>query len=436
MAHRASKKRKAVALPPTGVAPPSATTDVRRLYEAILIIGSLVLLLFLVYTISTDEPLVSPFILLGAILFLLYPLRGQPLVRNLMWLALTLFLIWSFNELSGLLLPFIIAFLIAYLLDPVVGGLRKKGIARWVSTLGVMLLIVGVGVSLLLFVLPLAFTQFDEMLRWVTNMVKDVAAIVREGKWVAFLEAYGLPVGSLQQTLNEQFSPRLENITRALIEGVFGIIASISTIVTRIINVIIIPFLAFYLLKDFPVIGERLLSYIPASRRKSVRNSLRKVDALLGRYIRGALTVAVIHGILASVLLWIFGIDYPLVLGMVAGILSLIPYFGLMISLVLSILVALFSGEPSPLKVVFVLITFGVLQILEGAVLSPRILGKQVGLHPVLLILSLVVFSFFLGFIGLLIAVPTTAVVLMFVREYKAGVEARQVASSEIAEAS
>ncbi len=417
MAAGASKKRKKIAKPLSGTDIRSILSDSRRPYETILIVGSLLLLLFLVYTI---QPVLSPFLLLGAILFLLFPLRHQPLVQNIMWLAVTLFLIWFFNELSGLLLPFIIAFLLAYVLDPVVGWLQKKGIARWVSTLGVMFLFIGGVVSVLIFVMPIAFAQFEDMLQWITGMVHDVAALVREGKLVAFLQGYGIPVERFQQILNEQFAPKLENIMRALIEAVFGFIASISTIVTRIINAIIIPFLAFYLLKDYPFIKDRIQSFIPPSRRKPINRSMLKVDALLGRYLRGALAVAVINGTLASFLLWIFGIDYPLVLGIIAGILNLIPYFGLVISLVLAILVAMFSGEPSLLKVVYVLITFAVLQILEVAVLQPRIVGRQVGLHPVLMILSLLVFSFFLGFVGLLIAVPTTAVVVMFVRDYQA----------------
>jgi predicted PurR-regulated permease PerM len=103
-------------------------------------------------------------------------------------------------------------------------------------------------------------------------------------------------------------------------------------------------------------------------------------------------------------------------LGMIAGILSIIPYVGLFISLSLSIIVALFSGEPTWLRVIYVLITYGFLQILEASVLSPYILGKQVGLHPVLLILSLLVFGFFAGFVGLLIAVPSTALIILTVK--------------------
>jgi predicted PurR-regulated permease PerM len=112
---------------------------------------------------------------------------------------------------------------------------------------------------------------------------------------------------------------------------------------------------------------------------------------------------------------------------MVAGVLSLIPYFGLLTSLALSLLVALFSGEPVSMKILFVLITFAFLQILEFSVLSPNILGKQIGLHPVLMILSLLVFGFFLGFIGLLIAVPTTAIVIMLVKEWEQRRKVRQL---------
>ena len=411
-----------------GRTPPSGIPESRRPNEAILIVGSLFLLVFLVYTI---QPVLSPFLILGAILFLLYPLRGLPIVRTIMWLSFSLFLIWFFNELSGLLIPFVIAYLLAYLLNPVVEFFERKKVPRWVTTLGLMLIIVGAGVAVLLFVLPIAFGQFDDMLQWVTSMVKEIADVVREGRLVAVLQGYGLPVERIQQILNEQFTPRLEDIMRGLIEGVLGFIAGISTIVTRIINAIIIPFLAFYLLKDFPLLRNRFNSSIPPRNRESVLRSVGKVDALLGRYLRGALAVAVINGILVSLLLWAFGIDYPLVLGMIAGILNLIPYFGLLISLVLSILVASFSGEPAFVKVVYVVITFGVVQILEAAVLSPRIVGGQVGLHPVLLILSLLVFSFFLGFIGLLIAVPTTAVIVMFVREYQARVQARQLVTDE-----
>lgn len=428
MATRRVRKRKDLTRRAAESNPQPVTSDVRRPYEAILIVGSILLLLFLVYTI---QPVLSPFLLLGAILFLLYPLRRQPLVQNIMWLALALFLVWFFNEVSGLLLPFIIAFLLAFLLDPVVERLQKRGVVRWVSALGLMLLIVGAGVTILIFAMPIALSQFDDMLEWVTSMVNDLATMVREGRLVALLQGYGLPVERLQQVLNEQFTPRLENLVKGLIEGVFGFITGVSTIVTRIINAVIIPFLAFYLLKDYPNLKDRLQSFIPPSRQASVTDSLRKVDALLGRYIRGAMTVALINGILASVLLWIIGIDYPLLLGMIAGILNLIPYFGLIISLVLSILVALFSSEPSLVKVVFVLVTFGVLQFLEAAVLSPRIVGGQVGVHPVLLILSLLVFSFFLGFVGLLIAVPTTAVLMMFVRDYQARLQAQRVALDE-----
>jgi len=267
--------------------------------------------------------------------------------------------------------------------------------------------------------MPVAFQQFQGIIAGISGIVNDVILIVKRGALFETLSKYGFPVQRLQEILTEQFTPRLENILKVLLEGAFGVISSLSSLISQIINIIIIPFLAFYMMKDFPAIIHRFKMLIPKIQREAVAAYFYKVDALFGRYLRGVILVAFIHGVLASVLLWVFGIRYPLVLGMVAGVLSPIPYLGLFTSLFLSIVVALFSGEPVLMKVFFVLITYAFLQILEFSVLSPTILGKQIGLHPVLMILSLLIFGFFLGFIGLLIAIPTTAIVIMSVKEWE-----------------
>lgn len=392
--------------------------------STVLLIGGIILLLLLVYSVI---PIISPFVVLGAILFLLYPLRRHPLSRTVMWLAVLLFTLWFMYSVGTILLPFVIAFLIAYVLNPLMNFLERSGIRRWISSLLTMLLILGTAAVILIFIMPIAFGQFQGIIDGISSIVNDVVMLIQQGRLFETLSKYGFPVERLQMLLSEQLTPRLEEILKGLLEGAFGVISSISGLITQIINIIIIPFLAFYMLKDFPLITHRFKMMVPKARRETIAEYFLKIDALFGKYLRGAITVAFIHGVLASLLLWLFGISYPLVLGMVSGVLSLIPYFGLLTSLLLSILVALFSGEPVIMKVFFVLITFTFLQILEFSVLSPNILGKQIGLHPVLMILSLLVFGFFLGFIGLLIAVPTTAIVIMLVKEWEQRRKARQV---------
>jgi len=397
-------------------------TSTQTPQETVLLVGGIILLLFLVYNII---PIVSPFVIVSAILFLLYPLRHVPMTRTIMWLAVLLFLFWFIYSLGGILAPFIIAFLISYLFNPFIERMEQWGFPRWVSALLIILFFLGLIASLIIFVMPLALNQFQGIIDGLSSIVTDVVALVQQGRIFEELNKYGFPVQRLHEILTESLTPRLERILRGLLEGAFGVLSSVSVLVTQLINIIIIPFLSFYIMKDFPAIAHRFKMLIPKTRRDDIAQYFEKVDALFGKYLRGALTVAFIHGVLASVLLWVFGIRYPLVLGMVAGVLSLIPYFGLFTSLALSILVALFSGPPVSLKVVFVLMTYGILQMLEVSVLSPNILGRQIGLHPVLLILSLLVFGYFLGFIGLLIAVPTTAIVIMTVKEWEERRKAR-----------
>lgn len=394
--------------------------------EVVLLIGGIVLLLFLVYRII---PVISPFVIVSAILFLLYPLRHLPLTRTVMWLAVLLFALWFIYSVGGILFPFVISFLVAYLLNPMINRVEEWKIARWVSSLFLLLLFIGLVAVGIVFIMPIAFNQFQGIIDGISGIVNDLVTSVQQGRIFEKLGKYGFPVERLHEILSEKLTPRLETILKGLLEGAFGVISSLSALVTQVINVIIIPFLSFYMMKDFPVVIHRFKMLIPKTQRERVSEYFQKVDAVFGRYLRGAITVAFIQGVLASLLLWLFGIRYPLVLGMVAGVLSLIPYFGLLTSLGLSIIVALFSGEPALLKVVFVLITFAFLQILEFSVLSPNILGKQIGLHPLLLILSLLVFGYFLGFIGLLIAVPTMAILIMTVKEWEQQRRSRDVAA-------
>lgn len=377
------------------------------------LVGGVLLAGVLLFTIQS---VLSPFLILAAIVFLLLPIRQIKLARTLMWLAFLLFITWFIYELGGVLLPFIISFLLAYIFNPFVCKLEAKKIPRWFSSLGVIVIVLSILISGVVLIMPVAINQFQSILSGISGITGQLVAYIKDGRIFIWLGHFGLPVEYSKELLTEQLSPRLEGILKDSFAAVLQFFSSASNIITQFINLIIIPFLTFYLLKDFPVIIKLFKSWLPDNKRETLIKYFSEVDNLFGKYFRGALMVAFIHGVLASLLLWMFGINYPLMLGMIAGILSIIPYVGLFISLSLSIIVALFSGEPTWLRVIYVLITYGFLQILEASVLSPNILGKQVGLHPVLLILSLLVFGYFAGFIGLLIAVPSTALIILTIK--------------------
>jgi predicted PurR-regulated permease PerM len=384
--------------------------------ETIILAAGIMLLLFLIYTIQS---IISPFIVLGAILFLLYPLRSHVMARNIMWLAVVLFLCWFLYSIIGILVPFVVALLLAYILHPVITKAEQWGIPRWASALVIIIFGISVITVVALFVLPIAFRQFAGILAALSAIANDFTNWVVSDRVVASLHQYGISTQQVRDMLTSTFAPRLEIIMKGLLNGAFGLVSGLSTVVTRIVNMVIIPFLAFYVLKDFPIIRHRVKMFFPRSKRDRVGEYYANIDELLGRYIRGAITVAAINAILVTLFFSIFGIQYPLVLGIVAGVLDLIPYFGLIIMLVLAVIVASFSGSSVAGHMILAASTIGALHIFEAAVLSPKIIGSKVGMHPVLLILSLLVFSFFLGFVGLLIAVPTTAIAIMLIREWE-----------------
>ena len=394
--------------------------------DTIVFAAGVMLLLFLIYSI---RGVVSPFVVLGALLFLLYPLRSHVTARSVMWLAVALFMFWFLYSIVGILAPFVVALLLAYILHPFITWLEKLGIPRWTSAL--VLIILGISVISLatVLVLPVVISQFTGILDAVSAIANDFTNWLVSRRVEASLRRFGISTPQLREMLVNTFAPRLEVIMKGLLGGAFGLVSGLSTVVSRIINMVIIPFLSFYVLKDFPVIRHRVKMFFPRAKRERVGEYYRHIDELLGRYIRGAITVAVINAFLVTISFWIIGIPYPLVLGILAGVLDLIPYFGLIIMLVLSVVVASFSGSAVAGHMILAASTIGALHIFEAAVLSPKIIGSKVGMHPVVLILSLLVFSFFLGFIGLLIAVPTTAIIIMFVREW----EERKKQSAQIA---
>ncbi len=160
--------------------------------------------------------------------------------------------------------------------------------------------------------------------------------------------------------------------------------------------------------------------FFPRRTRDRVEDYMTRADDLIGHYLRGALMVALLQGIIVSVLFSIVGIKYALLLGLLACIFDLVPYFGLFAIMALSAVIALFSDPPVLTKLAIAVVSIAVLHMAEVTFLSPKIIGSKVGLHPLLIILSLLIFMYFLGFVGLLIAVPTTALIILFVRDWEA----------------
>jgi predicted PurR-regulated permease PerM len=379
-------------------------------------VGGLLLLAALGFAV---EPVLSPFVLLAALVYFLYPWRAQVIPGRLIGLGVFLCAVWALVSLFGILVPFLLSFLLAYLLNPIVTWLEGRRIPRWAGASVSVLLLAAVGVTAALFLFPALFRQFEGIIGALRSIVSDFVDMVNSGALVQFFERHGIEGARLRDFVATQMTPRLEGVLKTLFEALFGFLSSISSLVLHLINILIIPFVVFYLLKDFPAVTGSLRRCIPERRRESARAILAVIDDVLGSYFRGALIVAILQGTIAGIGLWFIGVDYALVLGVMTGVLNFVPYVGLLTSLAVASIVASFSGEPVLLKILAVVLLYLSQKLLEATVFGPKIVGSRVGLHPVLLILCLLVFGYFLGFVGLLVAVPATALIIALVGQWR-----------------
>jgi predicted PurR-regulated permease PerM len=360
----------------------------------------------------------SPFIVLGVIILSLYPFRKNKVVKDYLTLSIIIFSAWFLHSISGLLTPFIIALLLAYILNPLVELLGKKKISRTISSLIIILFFLGIITLLVIFLAPPIVNQFSELIASLPQAIRDLTLWFNQVLLPKAAEL-GLPTQNIQEKILNELPASLEQILNKLLNSLSGLFTGLSIILTQIVNLILIPFLTFYLLKDFDEIKELVKSLFPYSKRETAVEYYHKIDGLMGSFLRGSLICAVIHGVGVYIFLAILGIKFSIFLSALSALLNVIPYVGLLLSIFLTVIVALFSGDPG-LQVPLVILLYLAQNLLETSYIIPKIIGDRIGLHPALLILSLMVFGYFFGFLGMLIAMPVVSILIMFFKEWQA----------------
>jgi predicted PurR-regulated permease PerM len=358
--------------------------------DIVIITAGLVLLIVLLYKL---EQMLSPILVFGVIIALLYPLRENRAAKNIMILSGLLFVLWFFYKVEEILAPFLLSLFFAYLLHPVVTRLETSWkIPRWTSAIFIICCVIAIVIVLLVLGLPHIVSQFEGILQAIGTISNQFVVWVLDGRFIKAIEKYGVSAEQLRQMLTTTIAPRVEDILKGLLKGTFGIVSGLQVIVSGIVNIVIIPFLTFFLLKDFPLVRKRIKLMIPKKQREHSIQFYHRVDEILGRYIRGILS----------------------------GLLFFVPYFGFITILSVSAFVASLSMGTLALPVISTVSFLAVLHIIEVYVLTPMFIGEKIGLHPVVLILSLFLFGYFLGFIGLLISIPAAAIIIVSVKEWEA----------------
>ncbi len=332
---------------------------------------------------------------------------------NLPWLALAILLVAGglVYLLSPILTPFLAGALLAYMFDPLVDRLEARGWSRVSGTVAVIVL-AGLAVfGLILIALPLFQGQFAELSQ-------------RLPAFFDLLQTRFLPW--LQQTFGITIAPNLDALkswmTEQATENSDSWLPSLQTgalaVLGLVVNLLLIPVVMFYLLKDWDVMVARVAALVPRDWTGHVSRVARAMDAVVGEFMRGQLAVMTILALYHAIALWAMGLDYALPIGILTGLLSFVPFLGIGLGLTLALLVALLQfGDWS--GVAWVAGIFMVGQLVESYVITPRIVGERVGLHPVAVIFALAAFGQLFGFVGVLLAVPLAAILLVALRELR-----------------
>jgi len=326
------------------------------------------------------------------------------------WLIAVALAGWLLYLLAPILTPFVAAALLAYVGDPIADRLQKFKLPRTLAVVAVFILTFLFLGLLVLLVGPLIRTQVGALL----EALPAIAARAEE-VWLPWIAA------TLDVQLGDDvgIGPFLARYSEMAGNWggkvLIGVAESGGALAAAVISLFLIPILTFYLLRDWDYIVARLGALVPASQRETVFSLVRDADDMLGAFLRGQLLVMIALAIIYSLGLGLVGLKFAIAIGVVAGLVSFVPYLGLIFGIALaSLTVAL---EPEPLwKLVGVFATFTIAQMIEGSVLTPKLVGDRIGLHPVLVIFAVVAGGQLFGFFGILLALPTAAVLSVLVR--------------------
>ena len=316
--------------------------------------------------------------------------------------------------LGGSLVPVVVGFLLAYLVSPLVTLLTKWGVSRGVSVWlvfgGIMLgmgVLVGIGV-------PLLLAQVQSVLRVLPLWVHDHYHVIRD-----LCHNWGIPIAKTEsgfirdiyQTATQSLSQSFEHALQSI--GHVG--GSVLQTTVSIINFALFPIFFFHFLYRLPRLYTLLFEWMPPHTHEPLRKGLDRLNTIMGGYIRGQLMVCTLLGGLYAMGLWILGVPGGIAIGMMTGYLNIIPYVGFSLGMVLSVLTAFLAGFGT-IEMGMVVAALVVCQLIESFILTPKLVGKSMGLDPLVVIMALMIGANVGGMMGMVIAVPVAAVLVGIIK--------------------
>lgn len=350
-----------------------------------------------------------------AAILLVWPHRRRRWAMHVLKFVVALGAVWILHKARMVVYPLLFALLVAYWLDPAVRRLEQRRVRRPVGSAIVLLPFLGLLALFAIVVLPIFIDQL-------LQLVSAVPAAFR-GLYDHFrgrIEPY-LP-GGKKPDIGQWIAPlwsHLVSLVRTLPSQAGGISRGIGTIVGYLGTVLLTPVLAFYILLDFGAVRTWTVSFLSRNGNPATLRVVQEIGASVNAYFRGQVLVSLCIWILLSAGFAIIGLPYAFLLGFLGGLLNLVPVIGFWITVSLCVPAALLSGEPGAM-LLRLAIVFAVSSVLEGQVITPRIVGKAVGLNPALILLAVLGFGAILGPVGVIVAVPAAAAIKIIL-EHRSG---------------
>lgn len=327
------------------------------------------------------------------------------------WFAIILVSGLLIYLLAPVLTPFLIAAILAYIGDPLVDRLEKYKIPRTLAVSIVFVALTLIATIAVIVLVPMLERQIGVLVDKIPGYVQTLTT-----KFIPWLnERFGLNFEINAETLKTSLQGHWKE-AGGIASTAMGYVTRSGVLVIAFIgNLVLIPVVTFYLLRDWDILVARIHELLPRKSAQVINQLARQSDEVLGSFLRGQMLVMLALAVIYSVGLGIIGLDLALLIGLIAGLVSFVPYLGFIIGIVIAGLAAIFQFHDF-IHVVYVVIVFAIGQMAEGMFLTPKLVGDRIGLHPVAVIFAVLAGGQLFGFVGVLIALPLAAVIAVIMR--------------------
>jgi len=318
--------------------------------------------------------------------------------------------VFFLHSISNILLPFIIGTIIAYFLDPAASKLEKVKISRTIAAILILAVFIIIITAFIYVIGPILYIQTKSLIAKMPEYIKGIDSLM-----APYLTDFYSKIG-YEESYNFGLLKEISEFSLKFSSSIFSNIWQSSLkFINLFVLLFITPIVTFYLLRDWNKIVANIDNLITKKIKKETNQQFKEIDRVLSGYIRGQTNVCLILGVFYAISLSIIGLNYGFLIGFLTGIVSFVPYFGVFLGMFIGVVVAIFQYS-NPLSIIIVLLIFIIGQFIEGNFITPKLVGNKVGIHPAIIIFALLAGGSLFGFVGILFAIPTIAIIGVLVR--------------------